>query len=112
MGNLGSTQMVLSCFAVLVLTGFAAASAQTEKTFPTEAEIGLVLTQTDRAVRLYKPLIDQEEILMGTSGADAIAHDRQVVSGLEMAVRAFKGKPQGFNGPLGFAFFEWLDDAS
>jgi hypothetical protein len=49
---------------------------------------------------------------MGTSGTDAIAHDRQVVSGLEMAVKTFKGKPQGFNGPLGFAFFEWLDDAS
>jgi hypothetical protein len=28
-----------------------------------------------------------------------------------MAIKAFKGKPQGFNGPLGFTFFEWLDDA-
>ena len=26
-----------------------------------------------------------------------------------MAVKAFKGKPQGFNGPLGFVFFEWLE---
>jgi hypothetical protein len=107
--------MVLSCCActLVVLTGFAAvADAQTEKAFPTNAEINLVLTQTDRAMQLYKPLIDQEEIAMGTSGTDAIAHDRQVVSGLEMAVKAFKGKPQGFNGPLGFAFFEWLDDAS
>jgi hypothetical protein len=42
----------------------------------------------------------------------AIANDRQVVSGLEMAIKAFKGKPQGFNGPLGFSFFEWLDDAA
>jgi hypothetical protein len=33
------------------------------------------------------------------------------VNALEMAVKAFKGKPQGFNGPLGFSFFEWLDDA-
>jgi hypothetical protein len=34
------------------------------------------------------------------------------VNGLETAVKAFKRKPQGFNGPLGFAFFQWLDDAS
>lgn len=107
--------MVLSCCAgaLVVLTGFAAvANAQTEKTFPTDAEINLVLTQTDRAIQPYKPLIDQEETAMGASGTDAIAHDRQVVSGLEMAVKAFEGKPRGFNGPLGFAFFEWLDDAS
>ena len=29
-----------------------------------------------------------------------------------MAIKAFKAKPQGFDGPRGFAFFEWLDDAS
>ena len=28
-----------------------------------------------------------------------------------MAVKAFKKQAQGFNGPLGFAFFQWLDDA-
>ena len=88
---------------VLVLgVGFAVvAKAQTEKTFPTDTEINLVLPQTERAVQQYKPLIDQEEVQSGKSGADTIAHDRQVVSGLEMAVKAFKGKPQGFNGPLG-----------
>ena len=43
---------------------------------------------------------------------DAVARDHQVVTALETAVKAFKGNPQGFNGPLGFAFFEWLDDAS
>jgi hypothetical protein len=99
---------------VLVLgVGFAVvAKAQTEKTFPADTEINLVLTQTERAIQQYKPLIDQEEVQLGKSGADTIAHDRQVVGGLEMAVKAFKGRPQGFNGPLGFAFFEWLDDAS
>ena len=51
-------------------------------------------------------------VLYRNSGADTIAHDRQVVSGLEMAIKAFRAKPQGFNRPLGFAFFEWLDDAS
>lgn len=59
----------------------------------------------------YKPLIDQEEIQLGESYKDAAAKDRQTVSSLEMAVKAFKRKPQAFNGPLGFAFFEWLDDA-
>jgi hypothetical protein len=59
----------------------------------------------------YKPLIDQEEIQLGESYTDAAAKDRQTVSSLEIAVKAFKRKPQAFNGPLGFAFFEWLDDA-
>jgi len=98
---------------VLVLSvGFGVvAKAQTEKTFPTDTEINLVLTQTERAIQQYKPLIDQEEAQMGKSAADAVANDRQVVNALETAVKAFKGKPQGFNGLLGFAFFEWLDDA-
>ncbi len=98
---------------VILTVGFAlVANAQNEKTFPTDAEINLVLTQTERAMQQYKPLIDMEAVHLGQDGADTIAHDRQVVGGLEMAVKAFKGKPQGFNGPLGFAFFEWLDDAS
>lgn len=89
----------------------AQANAQTETPFPTNADINLVLTQADRAIQQYKPLIDQQEILIGKSTTDAVANDHQVVNTLEMAVKAFKGKPQGFNGPLGFAFFEWLDDA-
>jgi hypothetical protein len=102
-----------SACTLIVLTGFAAVvDGQTEKTFPTDAEIKLVLTQTERAVQLYKPLIDQEAVDLGESGADTIANDRQVVSALETAIKAFKDQPQGFNGPLGFAFFEWIDDAS
>jgi hypothetical protein len=99
--------------AIVLSVGFVImASAQTEKTFPTDTEVNLVLTQAERAIQQYKPLIDQEAAQMGKSGGDTIARDRQVVSGLEMAIKAFKDKPQGFNGPLGFAFFEWLDDAS
>jgi hypothetical protein len=106
---------LLRCTSALVLLtiGFAgAAYAQTEKTFPTDDEINLVLTQTDRAMQQYKPLIDQEEAQMGKSGAEAAAKDRETVNSLEMAVKAFRRKPSAFNGPLGFAFFEWLDDAS
>jgi hypothetical protein len=99
---------VLVCFAISTAV---VASAQTAKTFPTDDEINLVLTQTERAIQQYKPLIDQAEVQLGKSNTVAVVRDRQVVNGLEMAVKAFKGKPQGFNGPLGFAFFEWLDDA-
>ena len=98
---------------LIMLTWLAAPSmlGQTEETFPTDDEINLVLTQTERAMQQYKPLIDQEEILMGKGGAEAAAKDRQVLEGLETAAKAFKRKPQGFNGPLGFTFFVWLDDA-
>jgi hypothetical protein len=79
--------------------------------FPTDEEIKLVLTQTDRAIQQYKPLLDMEEKMYGTKGEAAVAKDRQVLDALETAVKAFGKDPQAFNGPLGFAFFEWLDDA-
>ena len=94
---------LLRCTSALVLLtiGFAgAAYSQTEKTFPTDDEINLVLTQTDRAMQQYKPLIDQEEIQMGKSCTDAAANDLMfVVNSLEMAVKSFKRKPQAFDGP-------------
>jgi hypothetical protein len=95
----------------LTISFAAVANAQTEKTFPTNDEINLLLNQTERAIQQYRPLVDLEETQMGKSATDAVAQDRQVVKALEMAVKAFKSKPQAFNGPLGFAFFEWLDDA-
>jgi len=80
--------------------------------FPTDEEIKLVLTQADRAIQQYKPLLDMEETMYGKKGEDAVAKDRQVVRGIETAIKAFGKNPQAFNGPLGFSFFEWLDDAS
>ena len=102
--RLSTVVFLTVCFAV-------AANAEAEKTFPTDDEINLVLTQTERAVQQYKPLIDQEEMQMGKIAVDAVAKDRQVMSALDTAVKAFKSDPQAFNGPLGFAFFEWIDDA-
>lgn len=102
---------LLSC-SFVILTFSSAVAGQTEKTFPTNDEILLVLTQTDRAIQQYSLLIDQEESLMSPKGADAVAKDRETVRGLETAVKAFRLYPQKFNGPLGFAFFEWIDDAS
>jgi hypothetical protein len=87
-------------------------SAKDETTFPTDDEINLLLTQADRAMQQYKPLIDQEERQMGKASAEAVAKDCEVVRSVDLAVTAFKKHPQGFNSPLGFAFFEWLDDAS
>jgi hypothetical protein len=77
------------------------AYAQKEKAFPTDEEIRLVLTQTDRAIQQYKPLIDQQETQL-TGVKEAAANDRKVVAALEIAVKAFREKPQAFNGPLGF----------
>ena len=86
--------------------------AQKETPFPTDDEIQLLLTQADRAMQQYKPLIDEEERQLGKKGADAVVKDREVVGNMELALKTFKKRPQGFNSPLGFAFFEWLDDAA
>jgi len=79
--------------------------------FPTNEEIKLVLTQADRAAQQYKPLLDMEEKMFGAKGEDAVAKDREVIRGIETAIKAFGKNPQAFNSPLGFSFFEWLDDA-
>jgi hypothetical protein len=101
---------------ILVLTVVLIASwpcpAKDEATFPTDDEINLLLTQADRAMQQYKPLIDQEERQLGKAGAEAVAKDREVIQSVDLAVTSFKKRPQGFNSPLGFAFSEWLDDAS
>lgn len=52
-----------------------------EPNFPTNDEINLLLTQTERAVGQYKPLLDQEESLFGKKGKEAVAKDREVVQG-------------------------------
>jgi hypothetical protein len=100
--------LVLLSSMVLLTAGSAITSAQE---FPTNDETNLMLTQADRAVQQYKPLIDQHERMLGKKAQEAAAKDREVVRGLETAIKAFRQKPQGFNGPLGFSFFEWLDDA-
>ena len=101
----------ISSLALLLLGFSLVCHAQDEKPFPTDDEIILLLTQTDRAIKQYKPLIDREEMALGKRGTEAVAKDRQVIQALEMAVKGFTANPQAFNGPLGFSFFEWLDDA-
>lgn len=101
---------------IVLLVGFAFSaplSAQTPDThFPTDEEIRLVLTQAGRAVEQYKPYLDLEQKMLGKTGDAAVEKDREVVKGIEAAIISFGKDPQAFNGPLGFVFFEWLDDAS
>jgi hypothetical protein len=97
---------------LLILCAFSS-TAQAQKhdpNFPTDDEIRLVLTQAKRAVGEYKPLLDMEEKMLGKAGAEAVAKDREVVRGIDTAIELFGKNPQAFNGPLGFAFFEWIDD--
>jgi hypothetical protein len=36
----------------------------------------------------------------------------KLLQGSNWQCKGFGKNPQAFNGPLGFSFFEWLDDAS
>ena len=102
-----------SVLVVLIFTfGFAiVAVAQSEKAFPTDEEIGLLLAQTDRTIQRYKPLLDEQEAQIGKSVADEIAKDRQTLSTLEMLTKTLKNRRSAFNGLQGFAFLESLHDA-
>jgi len=95
----------------LVLSCLSFVCRAQETNFPTDDEIKLLLTQTERAVGQYKPLLDQEESLFGEKGKEAVAKNREVVQGLETAIKALRKNPQAFNSELGFAFFESIDDA-
>jgi hypothetical protein len=104
------------CAALSILCAVTSALAQNhdarfDTNLPTDDEIKLVLTQAERAVSEYKPLLDMEQKMLGKAGAEAVAKDRETVHGIDVAIITFKKYPQGFNGPLGFTFFEWLDDA-
>src|SRR5215831_18049635 len=95
---------------MFLLTVCAVATAQDKANLPTVDEINLMLTQADRAVQQYKPLIEEHERLLGKKAQEAAAKDREVIRGLEVAIKAFRKNPQGFNGSFGFTFYEWIDD--
>ena len=87
------------------------ADAQSDKAFPTDEEISLLLAQTDRTLQRYKPLLDEQETEIGKSIADEIAKDRQSLSTLETVMKTLKNRRSAFNGLQGFAFLESLHDA-
>ena len=88
-----------------------AANAQSEKVFPSDEEISLLLAQADRTIERYKPLLDEQETQIGKSIADEIAKDRQSLSTLETVMKNFKNRRSAFNGLQGFTFLESLHGA-
>jgi hypothetical protein len=98
--------------ALILIFGFATVTnAQSEKAFPSDEEIGLLVVQADRTIQRYKPLLDEQETEIGKSVADEIAKERQAVSSLDTLMKTLKNRHSAFNGPLGFAFLESLHEA-
>jgi len=88
-----------------------AANAPTDLNWPTDEEINLTLNQADRAVQRLKLMLDDQEMQIGKGAEDQVAEGRRVASELESVEKTLKLKPQGFNGPMGFRFFESLGAA-
>lgn len=107
-----SFRCLLVLLAISVCCPNSIGQSKNDVNFASDDEIRLVLTQAERAIDQYKPLLDQEQQVLGKEGDEAVAKDREVVQGIELAIKGFGKNPQAFNGPLGFSFFEWLDDAS
>lgn len=97
--------LILSCLLVCPV-----AHSQVNKTFPTDDEITLVVTQAERALSDYKTSVSLEAKL--ANQADDIANDKRVIDGLTVMIKAMREHPQRFNSPAGFEFVLLLDDAS
>lgn len=87
-----------------------AANSQTNKTFPTDDEIALVVSQTERALSGYEASVKQEEKLSGKPSE--VENDKRVINGLTVMSKGIGAQPQKFNSPVGFTFVLLLDDAS
>ena len=87
-----------------------AAYCQTDKTFPTDDEIRLVMTQTERALSDYTASVKAEEKLAGNP--NDVENDKHVIDGLTIMSKGMSAQPQKFNSPFGFEFVLLLDDAS
>jgi hypothetical protein len=95
--------------ALILIFGFSmVTNAQSEKAFPTDEEIGLLVVQADQTIQRYKPLLDEQETEIGKSVADEIAKERQAISSLDTVMKTLKNRHSAFNGPLGFTFLESL----
>lgn len=99
-----------TALAVCLILVCPASKSQTNKTFPTDDEITLVVTQTQRALSDYKASVSLEAKL--ADQADDVANDKRVIDGLTVMINALQEHPQRFNSPVGFEFVLLLDDAS
>ena len=101
-----------ACLIAVLICGVAAGvAAQNDKVYPSDEEIRLLLTQTDRAVQRYKPLLDEEENQIGKSAVDDAANDTEAVAALETSLKSISAQRGYFNGTRGFEFLQRLDDA-
>lgn len=104
--------MKFCCLSAAVAIALLCPSAQSQqsKNFPTDDEIKLVITQTDRALAEYAATVEQERKLYGDR-VD-VKNDRQVIDGLSTMSKGFGAKPQVFNSRFGLELVLLLDDAS
>jgi hypothetical protein len=77
--------------------------------FPTEDQISLLLTQSERASEAYERAVKTESLVLPKQGADA---DAQVATQLRQIIAKLKGAPHFFSSPYGFMLIADLDDAS
>lgn len=97
--------------AFLICGAVSGVAAQNEKVYPSDEEIRLLMTQTDRALQRYKPLLDEQESEIGKSAADDVAGDRQAIAALETSLKGISAERGHFNGTPGFEFLQHLGDA-
>jgi hypothetical protein len=83
-----------------------------DKSFPSDDDINLAISQTNVAMVQYRLAVEQEERLMGKVAADANARDRKTLENWGFASKALSSKPQMFNSVVGFDFVLMLDEAS
>jgi hypothetical protein len=83
-----------------------------ELDFPTNAEISLMVTQTERAMDQYATLVQQQEkLLSGVPDVDT-ATDKRLIQMWKTVHKALQADPQKFNSELGFDLVTIIDDAS
>jgi hypothetical protein len=79
------------------------------KSFPSNEEINLLVTQANRAMEQFKVIEIQAE---GLLGKEAFDQDRKLFEHWAFMQKALKENPQAFNSSLGFEAVLDLDDAS
>src|SRR5712692_5175151 len=95
--------LLMAALAMLAVTS---ASAQSERKFPSAAEITLLSEQVAKALDKFEPLLKRQFY------ANSEQKNRQVkeVGELRTYIETMEAEPQKFNGILGFVFVETLHD--
>lgn len=84
---------------------------QSEDKLPSEPQINLLITQSERAFDSYENTLQLEAQLVG--GPESAARDREVLTAARKVLAALKANPsKAFNSPMGFLLVTNLDDAS